>query len=1823
MKKLIPNTFRFIPAALCLLFCLLANHAGATFYTWDPIGTSTQSPYYTGSLSGTWENASWASSNTSSGQATPQNWLEGADAIFAVNSGTGTPAFTVTMTANHTVAGIFDGPENPNPCLVTINGTGTLTLTGTTVGCDVTSDGGNPGSVTINNVIAGTSQLWGEGGGSIILNGANTYSGGFNIDGGGGVSFGNNTAFGSGTISWAVAGFIQPAVAGTTYNIANPMTHGALIETFSGNTGGVTFSGNWTLPSTGTTTLENISGTITVSGIISCAAALTINHASTGWSFTGANTYTGNTTITAGTLTIGNPGSLGSGAYAGAISIASGATFTYASSTAQTLSGVISGAGALIVNNSAAVLTLSGADTYTGATTIQSGTLQLNRAGGPLPSTATLIFGGSGTAGILDMDGRNQTVASLAVASGATAANQIIENSSNTGNSTLTVSGGGTFNGILKQGPGSDLLALTVSGNTLTLGGANTYTGSTTINSGATLTIGSAGQLGGGSYAGSIADNGAFVYSSSAAQTLSAVISGTGTLTQNGSGALTLSGTGNTYSGITTINGGYLYIARDLSLGAAPGSAVANQVTLNCTAASAGLRWSASGQTLAATRGIYLNSGNIGGIGVTTGQSDTIAGPISGPGNFKSGFTYNTCLGTNVLTGLSTYTGTTTIAGGRLMLGISGALPSGTPLTIAADNGSGGVFDLGGFSQTIGTLTSSTGIGGTGGPGIPTIVLSGALTVNETSSTAFAGQIIGSGGSLTLNGTGTLTLGGINTYTGGTTISAGTLDGSVAGSIPGNVTVTSTSGTALELDNTSAMAATATLTLPASPAAGAVNLNLSGGTQTINALYFGSTPQATGTWGASGSGAANISSAFTGNGLLQVNCTAPAQTITPAAPAVCAGSTGNIASVPITAGATYAWSIAGGTITAGGTSSTVTYTAGVGSAVTLNCVVTASCGIASAGAQNASVTINPLPTVSVNSQTVCANALPATVTATPAGGTPPYVNYAWTVPAGATAPGNVASFTTSVAGTYSVVVTDNNGCSSASGSGTLTVNGAPAANAGLPQTICSGCSATLGSTPTASGGSGSGYTYSWSPSAGLSSATVANPTASPSSTTTYAVTVTDGNGCVSAPSSVTVTVANVAPAISGQPGNTTVCSGSTASFSVTASGSSLNYSWAVNNNSGWGSGNGWTLGGTGGGTFLDTSTDNEAGGSTCSSFSSALDIDSPLHNQALGMYDGDPSGSTFATRTFPALTAGQVVSVDFDNGWVDTGRKVGFSLQTSASADVLQFYFNGGDSFYTYASDVGSPTPTTVNWQNTGLRVQFALTCANTYVLTVTPCGGTATTYTGTYSGATITQLKLFNGNTDGGGNYNVFFNNLIVGGYTDNADNYYGNPLGWSTLNLGNQPIATGNGGSSYTTPALAVGDSGTQYEVVVAGCGGAVLSSVASVTVNPLPTVSVNSQTVCAGGSATLTATTSALSPSYLWNDPGNSTTASITVSPASTTTYTVTVTETTTLCANSGSGTVTVNPTPAVSVNSQTICAGGPATLTATTSALSPSYLWSPGGATTASITVSPASTTTYTVTVTDGTTSCANNGSGTVTVNPQPTVSVNSVAICGGGSATLTATTSALSPSYLWSPGGATTASITVSPASTTTYTVTVTETTTLCANSGSGTVTVNSAPTAAAASSQTVCAGDPGVAIGGSPTASGGTGPYTYLWAPATGLSDATVANPTAEVGSTTTYTVTVTDANGCTANASVVLTVPPLPNIESTTLLGSDVTLVWDSLAGQVYRVQYTTDLPNPPAAATWTDLTPDVTATGATATYTDTGVPPTQRFYRIFIVCP
>ena len=94
----------------------------------------------------------------------------------------------------------------------------------------------------------------------------------------------------------------------------------------------------------------------------------------------------------------------------------------------------------------------------------------------------------------------------------------------------------------------------------------------------------------------------------------------------------------------------------------------------------------------------------------------------------------------------------------------------------------------------------------------------------------------------------------------------------------------------------------------------------------------------------------------------------------------------------------------------------------------------------------------------------------------------------------------------------------------------------------------------------------------------------------------------------------------------------------------------------------------------------------------------------------------------------------------------------------------------------------------------------------------------------------------------------------------------------------------------------------------------------------------------------------------------------------------------------------------------------------------------------------------------------------------------------------------------------------------------------------CTDYASTTVVVNTKPTADAGPDKSISTGG-SVEIGGSPTASGGTSPYTYSWTPITGLNATTIANPNASPTSTTTYTVTVTDANGCVDSDDVVVTV--------------------------------------------------------------------------------
>jgi hypothetical protein len=189
-----------------------------------------------------------------------------------------------------------------------------------------------------------------------------------------------------------------------------------------------------------------------------------------------------------------------------------------------------------------------------------------------------------------------------------------------------------------------------------------------------------------------------------------------------------------------------------------------------------------------------------------------------------------------------------------------------------------------------------------------------------------------------------------------------------------------------------------------------------------------------------------------------------------------------------------------------------------------------------------STTVNVLPTAEAGNNVSICNGSNTTLNAS--GGT----GYAWSPSTGLSSTSiynPTANPTTTTK--YFVTVTNSSGCS-AKDSVIITVNPLPNASAGNNVSICNGHSTTLN----ASGGT----SYAWSPSTGLSSTSIYNPIASPTSTTAYIVTVTNSNGC-SATAGVTVTVNSSPNASAGN--NVAICNGS--NTTLNASGGT-SYAWS-------------------------------------------------------------------------------------------------------------------------------------------------------------------------------------------------------------------------------------------------------------------------------------------------------------------------------------------------------------------------------------------------------------------------------------------------------------------------------------------------------------------------------------------------------------------------------------------------------------------------------------------------------------------------------------
>ncbi|MDA8125714.1 MAG: autotransporter-associated beta strand repeat-containing protein, partial [Deltaproteobacteria bacterium] len=642
----------------------------------------------------------------------------------------------------------------------TNNGAGltSLTVSGAVSGAGRNLTVGGTGNTFISGVIGtGAGGLSKTDTGTLTLSGANTYSGGTTLAAGT-LSVANNAALGTGTLE------LNGGTLTSSSSTARTLTNSALatgdftLGQATGGTGALTLSGTMDLGvATRQITVNNAADTI--SGVISGTGGLTKTGTGT-LSLYGANTYSGGTIVSAGALQ-GNATSLQG-------DITNNAYVVFNQTAAGTYAGNISGTGR-IAKTGAGTLTLAGANTYTGTTTISAGTLSLG-ADNALSQTTALTL--ANTAGAtLDLNSFNQTIGSLA-GGGTTGGNVTLgAGRLTTGNAASTsyygvISGTG---GLTKTGTG-----------TLSLYGANTYTGGTTVSAGALQ--GNAASL-----QGDITNNAYVVFNQAAAGTYAGNISGTGRIAKTGAGTLTLAGANN-YAGTTTISAGTLSLGADNALSQTTALTLANT-------AGATLDLSSFNQTIGSLAGGGTTGGNVtlGAGRLTTGNaaSTAYAGVISGTGGLVK-----TGTGTLTLSGANTYSGGATLAAGTLSVANNAALGTGT---LELNGGT-----LTSSSSTARTLTNSAQVTGdftlgqaTGGTGA--LTLSGAMdlgattrqiTVNNAADT-ISGVISGAGG-LTKAGIGTLILSGANTYSGGTTVSAGTLQGhseSLQGEIANNAAV--------------------------------------------------------------------------------------------------------------------------------------------------------------------------------------------------------------------------------------------------------------------------------------------------------------------------------------------------------------------------------------------------------------------------------------------------------------------------------------------------------------------------------------------------------------------------------------------------------------------------------------------------------------------------------------------------------------------------------------------------------------------------------------------------------------------------------------------------------------------------------------------------------------------------------------------------------------------------------------------------------------------------------------------------------------------------
>lgn len=702
----------------------------------------------------------------------------------------------------------------------------------------------------------------------------------------------------------------------------------------------------------------------------------------------------------------------------------------------------------------------------------------------------------------------------------------------------------------------------------------------------------------------------------------------------------------------------------------------------------------------------------------------------------------------------------------------------------------------------------------------------------------------------------------------------------------------------------------------------------------------------------------------------------------------------------------------------------------------------------------------------------------------------------------------------------------------------------PTAEAGVNKALnCTTTSTTIGTAAVA------GDTYAWSPTTNLSSAIVANPTASPNVTTTYTLTVTSAAGCT-ATAFVVVTVDNTVPTV-GITGTTNLTC-STTSVTRTASGGG-SYLWSN------GLGTSASVNITSAGTYTVTVTSANGCTATATTLvTSDLTVPQPVTASAEKCGEG--------TLTLSATGCGGTYN------WYSSSSS-NLSLATTASfttpviTTTTLYYVSCTIGSCTSSRSVATATineiPTNVTASsNSPIKV------GNTVNLASTSTVGTNYSWTGPNNFTSIVQNPIISTSTE-----------LIEGVYTVTVSSPKGCTATATTnvivFNLSNLPECTEQvtvtassnspiiSGSAINLSLIATGaidyawagpngfTSSLQnpnitnstplmegvYTVAVTVDGICKATATTNVIISCLVNPTANSNApICVGGTLNLSASGG---NSYVWSGPNNFTSTQqnpriFNTLANSQGIYTVTLTGvgcTTTVTTN-----VVINALPVAE-------AGIDKTITCTTTSVqigsdavipNTTYLWSPSaglGATNASIvTATPTTTTTYTLTLANNLTGCTATDAVVVTVDkttPIASITETNNLTCTASSVTRVASGGGL---YFWSNNLGTSATAIISAAGTYTVTVTspngctATATTNVTIDTGVPTVTITATEdTLTCSKTQSVLTTDIAPA-----------GTYTYLWS-----NGSTASN--ISVNDAGTYSVEITAANGCKASESVII----------------------------------------------------------------------------------